>query len=359
MDEQGGDVRFVPKADIGVRPRAAERIGLPLSAGNESLQAFTRSGMITCLHGSIGSDSCSRYKNMTSTQQRDLWAASKHLSPKDLGEQKNSLAQATELMFRQLNRAKHDALAATNFQSFYAAVDEFALASRQMAYVAHATKSQCDWGVPPVPEFQDQFINQFFVLHGYNRTFWLEGAVFCGLGIEPGKRILELCCGMGWYTNYFYSPFASEIIAVDFDPRAIEMAQRFHQQPNIKYEIMDIREKFPSGQFANVIWDGAIEHFTGDEIDRIMENMRSVMTPGARLVGYTVAESAVAPQLPTHETHFQGVAHLGDLLKRYFKNVRVFERLHTTIAPPRHNLFFYASDGPLPFDPEWEHGLRL
>jgi SAM-dependent methyltransferase len=296
---------------------------------------------------------------MTLTQKRDLWAADKDLSPKDLADLKSWVAQSSELTLRHLDRAKHEALAAVDFQSFYAAIDEFAVASRQLAHIAHQTKYYCDWSVPPVPEFQDQFLNQFFVLHEFNRTFWLEGAVLCGLGIEPGKRVLELCCGMGWYTNYFYSPFASEIVAVDFDPRAIEMAQRFHQRPNIKYEIMDIRERFPSGQFASVIWDGAIEHFTGDEIDRIMQNMRSVMMEGAKLVGYTVAESAAAPQLPMHETHFQGIAHLGSLLKRYFKHVRVFERLHLTITPPRHNLFFYASDGPLPFDPEWEHGLRL
>src|SRR5262249_29789365 len=112
-------------------------------------------------------------------------------------------------------------------------------------------------------------------------------------------------------------------------------------------------------QFESVIWDGAIEHFTGEEIDGIMQKIRSAMTPGARLVGYTVAETADAPQLPTHETHFQDIAHVGDLLKRYFKNVRVFERLHPSISPPRHNLFFYASDGSLPFDLEWERGLRL
>jgi hypothetical protein len=38
---------------------------------------------------------------------------------------------------------------------------------------------------------------------------------------------------------------------------------------------------------------------------------------------------------------------LADRLKCYFKNVRAFERVHPTIQPPRHALFFYASDGPL------------
>lgn len=295
---------------------------------------------------------------MPSTHHQDLWVANKQIPREKLADIQLFAAQQTELAIRAVNRAKHDLAFATDFRSFYAAVDAFAVASRQLSFVGHMIKSDCDWHVPPVPEFQDHFINQFYVLPEHRRTYWLEGAVFCGLGIDPGKRILELCCGMGWYTNYFYSPFASEIVAVDFDPRAIEMAQRFHQRPNIKYEVMDIRDKFPSGPFASVIWDGAIEHFTAEEIDGIMQNIRSAMTPGARLVGYTVAESAAAPQLPTHETHFQGMAHLGDLLKRYFKNVRVFERLHPT-SPARHNLFFYASDGSLPFDPEWKHGQRL
>jgi SAM-dependent methyltransferase len=297
---------------------------------------------------------------MSLTHYRDLWVRDKKPSdPEKLVRVKAWAAQQAELAIRAANGAKRDIAFAEDFQSLYAAVDALAIASRRLSHVSHALKSECDWGVLPMPEFQDQFINQFYILPEYRRTYWLEGAVFCGLGIDPGKRILELCCGMGWYTDYFYSPFASEIVAVDFDPRAIEMAQRFHQRPNIKYEVMDIRDKFPSGPFASVIWDGAIEHFTAEEIDGIMQKIRSAITPGARLVGYTVAESAAAPQLPTHETHFRGIAHLGDLLKRYFKNVRVFERLHRTVAPPRHNLFFYASDGSLPFDAEWEHGLRL
>jgi SAM-dependent methyltransferase len=296
---------------------------------------------------------------MSSTKYRDTWAASKQVSPLKLAEMKHPLLQQSQSAIRAAIDALRDASSANEFTAFYAAVDALAVASRQLSLISHWAKYTCDWVAPPVPEFNDQFLNQFLLLPEHKRTFWLEGAVFCGLGIESGKRLLELCCGMGWYTDYFYSPFASEIVAVDFDPRAIEMAQRFHQRPNIKYEVMDIREKLPEGTFASVVWDGAIEHFTEEEIDSIMQRMRAAMTPGARLVGYTVAEPADAPHLPSHETHFTDIVHLGTLLKRYFKNVRVFERLHPTLTPIRHNLFFYASDGPLPFDPEWQHGLRL
>jgi hypothetical protein len=45
-------------------------------------------------------------------------------------------------------------------------------------------------------------------------------------------------------------------------------------------------------------------------------------------------------------------------LKRFFtphfKNVTVFE----TIFPERHNLYFWVSDGIIPFSDEWEHWLK-
>jgi SAM-dependent methyltransferase len=296
---------------------------------------------------------------MSSTDHRDSWVSGKQITPARLSELKTWITEKADNEIHAARHARRDMSFANNFPAFYAALDELTAATRRLSHVAHQMKFMCDWVIPPLPEFNDQSINQFFLLPEFRSTFWLEGAVFCGLGIPPGKRILELCCGMGWYTDYFYSPFASEIVAVDFDPRAIEMARRFHPRPNVRYEVMDIRERFPSGQFETVIWDGAIEHFTSEEIDGIMKKMRGAMTVNARLLGYTVAEPADAPLLPTHETHFANMQHLASLLKRYFKNVRVFERIHPTLSPPRHNLFFYASDGLLPFDQDWEHGLRL
>jgi SAM-dependent methyltransferase len=235
-----------------------------------------------------------------------------------------------------------------------------AQATREASSFAHQFKSFLDWQIAPVPEFNDHFINQFFLMPAQKRTFWLEGAVFCGLGLGAGvNRILEICCGTGFYTDFFYSPFASEIVAVDYDPRAIEFAGKFHQQPNIKYELCDIRSSLPAGPFDAVIFDAAIEHFTAPEIDKIMAKMKSVGKDKFLLAGYTVAESADHPEHPDHETHFRGLEDLGLLLRRYFQNVRTFERIHPTLQPPRHNLFFYASDGPIPFDAEWPHGQRI
>ena len=228
-----------------------------------------------------------------STHFRDLWAKGKQVSP-DLFSRMKTGEWATKLRddIAALRHVWRDVSFAQTFPEFYAAIDRLAETSRRISFTSHEVKGLCDWMIPPVPEFNDQFVNQFYITPGYKRTFWLEGAIFCGIGIKPGKRILELCCGAGYYTDLFYSPFASEIVAVDLDPRAIEMAQQFHQCPNVRYEVMDIRKTFPNGVFETVIWDGAIEHFTEAEIDSIMTNMRRAMTADACLLGYTVAESA-------------------------------------------------------------------
>ena len=290
------------------------------------------------------------------------WLSTKQVTP-EIELQMAEIRKRLHLQLREtvseLEAAELAVQTGQDFPSFYLGIDKLAQTSRRLAYAAHAFKTFCDWQVPPVPEFNDHFINLFYLMPRLQRTFWLEGAVLCGLGIKPGGRILELCCGTGFYTDVFYSPFAREIVAVDFDLRALQFAREFHSRPNIRYESADIRSGLPPGPFDTVIWDGAIEHFTEAEVGAILDNVRKVSVKDFPLLGYTVAEKEDSPEHPEHEQHFRGLDDLAELLKKSFKNVRVFERTHPTLEPNRHNLFFYASDGPLPFDPDWAHGRRL
>jgi SAM-dependent methyltransferase len=220
-------------------------------------------------------------------------------------------------------------------------------------------KSYCDWSIAPMPEFTDHVINLYYMWPEHKRTFWLEGAVLCALTMRGDGRYLELCCGSGFYSDMFYAARAREIIAVDFDPRAIETARRQHARPNVRYEVVDIRRGLPAGPFDGVIWDGAIEHFSTPEIAAVMTELKGKLAPGGLLSGYTIGESGDAGmQHPDHEQEFRGMADLGALLKPYFAHVLVFESRHATIDPPRHNLFFFASDGELPFDPTWARCWR-
>ncbi|MBV8167870.1 MAG: class I SAM-dependent methyltransferase, partial [Alphaproteobacteria bacterium] len=131
------------------------------------------------------------------------------------------------------------------------------------------------------------------------------------------------------------------------------LAERRHARDNVRYQVVDIRQTLPDGPFDGVIWDGAIEHFSTAEIEAVMRGIKRVLVADGLLSGYTVAESGHDARHPDHEQAFTGMADLGALLKPWFKNVLTLESVHTTIDPPRHNLFFFASDGALPFDGDW------
>lgn len=98
------------------------------------------------------------------------------------------------------------------------------------------------------------------------------------------------------------------------------------------------------------MWDAAIEHFTQDEISQIMFNIKSNLAPDGILSGYTIKESESGHKhLHQHEYEFHDKEDLARFLTPKFKNVHVFE----TIFPERTNLYFYATDGKLPFEQNW------
>jgi len=99
----------------------------------------------------------------------------------------------------------------------------------------------------------------------------------------------------------------------------------------------------------------AIEHFTPAEIDNIVKDIKEVLfAKQGILSGYTIVEKPNEKQLKQHEYEFKDMEDLYRFFQPYFANIYVFE----TIYKERHNLYFYASDGKIPFGINWAHGLR-
>jgi SAM-dependent methyltransferase len=288
-------------------------------------------------------------------QYRDAWADSKKIPLSQLLQNTAGVAQDIRHNAFLLDQLVREAGSSRSFRDFYAAVEKLSQVSRNIAYGTHNLKALCDFGIPPATLFTDHFINQFSNMSALKRTWWIEGPAFVGLAIRPGARILELGCGTGYYTEVFFSPFAADIVAIDIDRRAIETARRLHQAKNIRYEVMDFRKELPDGRFDLVVWSPTIVAYTPEDVHRLMGMLRDRMLEGALLCGWTAVEvDHGGPEILWHNMHS-----LAKRLNSHFKNVRAFERVHTTMQPPRHCLYFYASDGSLPFDAEWPQGTRL
>ena len=141
------------------------------------------------------------------------------------------------------------------------------------------------------------------------KTLWTERGVYNVAGLKPGGNYLELCSGDGFNTFHYYRPFARSITAVDFDETALRHAREYNDAENIEFRKADIRTEFPVGQYDNILWDAAIEHFTEDEIASIMGNIKASLKPGGILSGYTLVEPEDGGKHLHHherEFHFKG-----------------------------------------------------
>ena len=142
------------------------------------------------------------------------------------------------------------------------------------------------------------------------------------------------------------------MVACYFDPSALRTARRKNAAPNVTYVLADIRDDMPQGSFDTVLWDNAIEHFTPDEINTIVPNIKRQLKSGGILSGSTIVQRKDGRKsLEHHEYEFKSKEDLSRFLEPHFKHVAVFE----TVYPTRHNLYFYASDAVIPFSPGWGH----
>lgn len=214
---------------------------------------------------------------------------------------------------------------------------------------AHRRLKLAQWDLPPSPEHFDHSIDLYYQWLATRNPLWLERGVFGGLALKGGA-VLELSCGDGFNARNFYSLRSERVIACDFDPKAIQTAKTKNAADNVEFRLADIRSEMPTGKFENIVWDAAIEHFTEDEIAKLMADIKDRLTDDGILSGYTLVEKADGSKaLEEHEYEFKDKQDLMRFFVPHFKHVTVFE----TLYPSRHNLYFWASDGDLPMTETW------
>lgn len=230
---------------------------------------------------------------------------------------------------------------------------------RRLAAAGHKLQFEAEWRVDPNPEWYDHFLFQHWLWSVSRNPMSWERGIFSMLPMKNGCRVLDLCCGGGFYAHHFFSSRASSVISIDFDPVAIEHAKKNFHAPNVEYRLGDIRTDIPDGEFDNVVWDAAIEHFTQEEAGKILTGIKQRLGRSGTLSGYTIVEKAEGLSLSHHEYEYKSKEELAGVLKNFFQHVLVFENKSVDDLEKRHNLYFYASDATLPFDPDWPDAVRL
>ena len=195
-------------------------------------------------------------------------------------------------------------------------------------------------GADPPPEWFDHRAD-LYRFSELRVPFWVERGVFSREVMFQGCRVLDLCCGDGFYAYHFYSGSASHIDAVDLDPMAIAHARKWHSHPKIKYAQLNVaNDMFPGAEYDVITWDAAIEHFQTDQIRTILGKCASALkdTTGV-LCGYTIIARSSDKSHPEHKHEFVSAAELKDLLLTSFPFVGTIQ----TEYAERHNIYFRAA----------------
>lgn len=166
------------------------------------------------------------------------------------------------------------------------------------------------------------------------------------MAMRPQARVLELCCGDGFYTWHFFSARASSVLAVDIDPQVIEIAQRNHGRENIEFRVADIIKHMPEGIYDNIVWDSALEYFEAAEISMLMKKISQRLAPNGVLSGHVIIQKKFNDG---QKFAFQSEADLLSFMEPCFSHVKTVESIHQG----RRNLYFYAGMSSLPFDGDW------
>ena len=230
---------------------------------------------------------------------------------------------------------------------------------RAAAAAGHRLQYLLQWHIARrQPGWFDHFINQYCWHASRDSSPWDRGILGL-LAMKPGCRILDLCCGDGFYPYHFYSGRAARILAVDYDPEAIRFAKRNFRAANLEFRCADIRTQLPDEIFDNVSWDAGIDYFALPDTNLILAGIKRRLTPQGILSGVSPKLQKGQIAHPDQRNEFTSAEELGALLRGFFKNVAVLELAGSGRPGSRVALIFYASDGPVPLDADALTYLRL
>ena len=197
----------------------------------------------------------------------------------------------------------------------------------------YLSKFRRDWLLcDSPPHFEDNrcFLHLWYLSRGTrwplgrNPDFLARG-LFNREVMRAGDRVLDICCGDGFFDFLFYSGIAGQVDAIDIDRSAIAMANRYHLANNVSYRVLDcVKEELPQGSYDVVVWDGAIAHFTKDEVANVMAKIKNALGSDGILVGSEALETWEGKTWD-HHLAFPEPADLRQFLLQFFPHVLIKE----------------------------------
>ena len=177
------------------------------------------------------------------------------------------------------------------------------------------------------------------------RIRWARRVKMLTSHLGPGRKVLELGCGTGYFTRELATTGA-DITAIDISPELLEVARRDCPQRNVTFEIQNAYAlSYADDTFDSVIGSSVLHHL---EIDNALHEIQRVLKPGGLI--YFTEPNMMNPQIAVQknvpvikkrlgdspdETAFFRWSLVRKLKRAGFRDIRVtpFDFLHPRVAP--------------------------
>lgn len=140
----------------------------------------------------------------------------------------------------------------------------------------------------------------------------------------PGRRVVDLCCGIGYGTSLMLAAGATSAAGIDVSPDAIAEAQRRFARPGVEFSVDDVSAHIDIDDAQLRVCFEGLEHVS--DADGLLDNLRRRLSPeGVAIV--STPNGALHPSghsgNPHHEREY-ALTEFEALLHARFGHVRMF-----------------------------------
>lgn len=115
----------------------------------------------------------------------------------------------------------------------------------------------------------------------------LAGARSFGMQVIPvGAKVLDLCCGEGFYDRMYFAERASSVDALDMDGSAIDLAQTLNRRRNLRFYKADVaQDNFPDTEYDTILCFSALQQMSRAQLDVLLPKIRAAVKAGGSFFG--------------------------------------------------------------------------
>lgn len=166
--------------------------------------------------------------------------------------------------------------------------------------------------------------HRYDYLRGIQNYHWLERVFFVLPKISKNDSVLDVGSGDGIFSGLFYSDKAKDVLAVDMDQNAVDVAKRRYKKDNVKFLRKNVSTwEIPKNRFDIVIMFSVIEHLTADNGQRVLKNIQKSLKKNGIFYGSTPIVNKLGVSNWEHKNEFTSQEQLKIFLENVFDKVKI------------------------------------